>query len=76
MTHAEVYKQFLRCFPTYHNHLVREWFPNGPNSIRVRYYHGQEFVFSYCNKNYWRFETLDCFIKNELLKKGEERRAR
>lgn len=70
MTHEQIYKQFLTCFPMYREMLIREWFPNGPNSIRIRYYGKQEFVFSYCNRKYWRFETVDCFIKNELLQKG------
>jgi Txe/YoeB family toxin of Txe-Axe toxin-antitoxin module len=39
------------------------WFPNGYNSIRIRYENRNEFVFTYHDDKKWRLETGDYFIE-------------
>lgn len=64
MSHKEVYKWFELYFPQYSKY-IKEWFPNGKNSVRVRQINGQDFVFTFNAPNNWRFETVGSFI-NEL----------
>lgn len=65
MSHNEIYQMFTLQFPDY---MVKEWFPNGRNSIRIRQKNAQEFVFTYLSKTDWRFETIDSYIKGLLVK--------
>lgn len=66
MSHNEIYQMFALQFPDY---MVKEWFPNGRNSIRIRQKNEQEFVFTYLSKTDWRFETIDSNIRGLLVKK-------
>lgn len=62
MTHDVI----LHCFKTCLPHLGKEiiaWFPNGRNSIRVRYNDGRDFIFTFDGEEDWRYETLDSFIR-------------
>lgn len=62
MAHTQIIKIFKLKFPLYDGQL-KEWFPNGKNSVRVRLKNGQEFVFTHKAPNDWCFETIDSFIK-------------
>lgn len=68
MSHNEIYQMFTLQFPDYAKNLVKEWFPNGRNSIRIRQKNEQEFVFTYLSKTDWRFETIDSYIRGLLVK--------
>lgn len=68
MSHNEIYQMFTLQFPDYAKDRVKEWFPNGRNSVRIRQKNEQEFVFTYLSKNDWRFETIDSYIKGLLVK--------
>lgn len=69
MTHKDVYKYFKLIMPEYAKNLS-EWFPSGKNTIRIRFYTGPEFIFTYnCPEN-WRFETINSFI--ESMKGGSK----
>lgn len=45
MIHTQVYGFFQTCLPDQAKE-VKEYFPNGKNSIRIRETNGQEFIFS------------------------------
>ena len=45
MIHTQVYGFFQTCLPDQAKE-VKEYFPNGKNSIRIRKNNGQEFIFS------------------------------
>ena len=49
---------------------VKEYFPNGKNSIRIRKTNGQEFIFSLREPKAWKFETIDQFLVDM---KGEKK---
>ena len=49
---------------------VKEYFPNGKNSIRIRKINGQEFIFSLREPKAWKFETIDQFLADM---KGEKK---
>lgn len=73
MTHRQVYDAFRAIFP---NQVTEEtiWFQNGRNSIRLRGLTGlypvkTDFVFTVFEKDAWRLETIDSFIKH--LKEGK-----
>ena len=44
MIHTQVYGFFQTCLPDQAKE-VKEYFPNGKNSIRIRKTNGQEFIF-------------------------------
>ena len=62
MTHDIIYYNFVQHLHHYAKD-VDTWFPNGKNSIRVRYINGCEFIFTYNKDSDWCYETLDCFIR-------------
>lgn len=64
MIHKDVYKFFKMYFPSYTDNNVDVWFPNGKDSIRVREKNGFEFIFTYHDKNNWKLETINSFLKN------------
>lgn len=68
MSHNEIYQMFTLYFPDYAKDRVKEWFPNGKSSVRIRQKNEQEFVFTYLSKTDWRFETIDSYIKGILMK--------
>ena len=65
MTHKSVDQWFELYFPQYAGDKVDVWFQNGKNSIRIRQKNHQEFIFTFNDKDDWRFETVKSFI-NEL----------
>ena len=64
MTHKDVLKMFKTYFPSIAG-VMTEWFPNGKNSIRVRYSRIRpDVVFTYNDTKDWKLETVDSFIKS------------
>lgn len=64
MTHNNVLLKFKVLFPQYAGPMT-EWFPNGKNSIRVRYSKTRpDVIFTYNSTKDWRLETIDSFIKS------------
>lgn len=63
MNHKQVFKHFTNLFPLIAGSSVLTWFPNGKNSIRVRYVNGEDHVFTYNDSLDWSYETVDCFLK-------------
>lgn len=61
MIHTQVYGFFQTCLPDQAKE-VKEHFPNGKNSIRIRKTNGQEFIFSLREPKAWKFETIDQFL--------------
>ena len=61
MIHTQVYGFFQTCLPDQAK-KVKEYFPNGKNSIRIRKTNGQEFIFSLREPKAWKFETIDQFL--------------
>lgn len=57
MTDYEVYEQFKEHFKLYIEQ-VKEWFPHGQNSIRIRFKNNRDYVFT-CKKNELKFERLN-----------------
>ena len=47
-----------------------EWFPNGKNSVRVRFRTGKEFVFTYNSSDDWKIESVGSFL-NGLTDKNK-----
>lgn len=60
---------FQTCLPDQAKE-VKEYFPNGKNSIRIRKNNGQEFIFSLREPKAWKFETIDQFLADM---KGEKK---
>ena len=69
MIHTQVYGFFQTCLPDQAKE-VKEYFPNGKNSIRIRKTNGQEFIFSLREPKAWKFETIDQFLVDM---KGEKK---
>lgn len=61
MVHKEVLGMFGRMFPEYREKMEM-FFPNGRNSVRVRFRNGEDYVFTYNSPKDWCFESLDSFI--------------
>lgn len=61
MIHSQVYGYFIKCLPDQAKE-VKEYFPCGKNSIRVRKANGREFVFSIKESKVWKFETIEYFL--------------
>ena len=61
MIHTQVYGFFQTCLPDQAKE-VKEYFPNGKNSIRIRKTNGQEFIFSLREPKAWKFETIEQFL--------------
>ena len=68
MSHNEIYQAFTLYLPDYVKDRIKECFPNGKSSVRIRQKNEQEFVFTYLSKTDWRFETIDSYIKGLLVK--------
>lgn len=67
MIHTQVYGFFQTCLPDQAKE-VKEYFPNGKNSIRIRKTNGQEFIFSLREPKAWKFETIDQFLMDEMIR--------
>lgn len=63
MTHSEVYTNFESIFSNLAR-SVREWFPNGKNSIRIRCTNQKDYIFSIVDKENWKLETVPSFINS------------
>lgn len=64
MTHDIVFGYFRKCIPQLSKpSKVEQWFPNGKNSIRVRFEGGSEYIFTYYGDDCWCFETVEYFIR-------------
>jgi hypothetical protein len=46
------------------------WFPNGKDSIRVRYKNRMELVFTFHDQQNWKLETIKEFLKS--MKEGNK----
>lgn len=68
MLHKDVYVWFTVIFPQYVD-KVKETFPCGKNTIRVKLLDQTELVFYYESLADWRLETVDSFIAR--IRKGE-----
>lgn len=64
MTHNKVHSYFQSLFSNSIVKEVKAWFPNGKNSIRIRDFEHNEFVFTYNSPKDWKFETVDSFMRN------------
>lgn len=64
MTHKTVLLKFKLLFPQYAGTMT-QWFPNGDNSVRVRFHqHRNDMIFTYNSMKDWKLETVDSFIKS------------
>lgn len=61
MTHNQVLDIFKKCYPI-EDDMVLCWFPNGKNSVRIRFANKVELVFTYKSSKEWTIETRDAFI--------------
>ena len=76
MIHTQVYGFFQTCLPDQAKE-VKEYFPNGKNSIRIRKTNGQEFIFSLREPKAWKFETIDQFLcRHERRKRNMDEMIR
>ena len=62
MTQNQIHELFVNNFSQFIIGEIREWFPNGKNSIRVRMGDNRDYVFTYNDPNSWCFETVENFI--------------
>lgn len=67
MKHDLILHFFKTCMP-HQARLTTAWFPNGLNSIRVRFTNNEDFIFTYNNDKDWCYETVDSYI---VRMKGE-----
>lgn len=61
MIHTKVYNQFKKEMPSYAEKVVY-WWPNGYDSIRIRLYTNEEFIFSIDSDGRIIFESMDSFL--------------
>lgn len=69
MKHDLILHYFKKHMPCEAQRITR-WFPNGFNSIRVRFTNNEDFIFTYNGERVWCFETVDSYIvrmKGELV---------
>jgi hypothetical protein len=69
MLHTEVFEKYKKIFVE-ESVNVEIWHPNGFNSIRIRFFSKDEYVFCYINDRAWSIETLDNFIMSIKNKKN------
>ena len=67
MTHYYILEKFHNIFGIH----VRDWFPNGKNSIRVKTSRSKEWIFIYYSAKNWLLETKESYADRllESLKK-------
>lgn len=64
MTHNEVWEAFKKRF-SYASNCATYWFPNGKNSIRIRFPDGKpDLIFTYQNMKVWKIETVDSYLES------------
>lgn len=62
MPHKDVYVWFTVIFPQYTG-KIKESFPCGKNTIRIKLLDQSEYVFNYETPTHWWLETVDSFIE-------------
>ena len=65
MKHDQVLIWFKLYFPHFVK-SIKEWYPNGINSIRIKMDNSQEVVFTINDRYDWRYESVDSFIKHTI----------
>lgn len=60
MKHDEIFELFKMHFSNYIGTL-EEWFPNGKDSIRVRFADGRDYIYT-VSENGFSFESKESFI--------------
>lgn len=67
MNHKELFELFLKDFGFYPNFTsnIDCWFPNGKDSIRIRYTDKGDLVFTYLEESTWKKETIKEFVKSK-----------
>lgn len=60
MTHNKVYEDFTKRMSVYTKQVI-EWFPNGKDSIRVRFKDGKDYIYT-IDESGFCFETKERFI--------------
>lgn len=63
MVASQTFETFKTVLPIFGERTTL-WFPNGKNGIRIRIDDGNDFIFTYNDKDDWSFETVDHYIKN------------
>ena len=58
----EKFKQIIRVT----DDDIRDWFPNGENSVRVMLTNYDEMVLTYNNENDWKVESRESFLRDVL----------
>ena len=63
MNHVETIKVYQDMFGVALE-IISEWFPNGKNSVRIRFKDRRcvEIVFTYRNNENWRLETVKQYL--------------
>lgn len=65
MKHDLIFEFFKLEFEERAKNVIT-WFPNGYNSIRVRFPGIKDYIFTYNGKNDWCFETIDHYISTRM----------
>lgn len=68
MKHDAIFEYFKMELKEKSENVI-SWFPNGYNSIRVRFPANRDYIFTYNGKNDWCFETVDHYMSTRM--KGE-----
>lgn len=61
MTHNKVFEDFKERLPICINKIT-EWFPNGKDSIRVRFNNGKDYIYT-IDEHGFNFESKEHFIE-------------
>lgn len=68
MVHHEVLEMFKKMLSfggeDHITKIIKDWFPNGKNSIRVRFVNNDELIFTYNSPTRWSIITKDEFVDN------------
>lgn len=67
MNHNELFKKYKEIFQA-NDADIDVWFPNGKDSVRVRYKDKREFVFTYSKSDEWCIQTIKEFLKSTRKK--------
>ena len=62
MNHDQVLAKFKEIYYLGPDDDIDIWFPNGKNSVRIRFTNKREIVFTYYGKDNWVLETAGHFI--------------
>lgn len=67
MMHKDLFERFKAQFPNEAQN-VETWFPNGRNSICIRFSNKEEWIFTFHDVKTWCIETTDHFLRKENRK--------